>query len=173
MNNLAPTTEGDPEIDPRAFRDALGCFATGVTIVTTLGPGEEKVGLTVNSFSSVSLDPPLILWSLQLNAASLKAFRLCDGFAVNILAADQKDICMNFAKPREDKFEGIACTAGVGGIPLIDGAFVQFECRTEARFPGGDHEVYVGRVLNINVEDKDPLVYFRGGFADLTPQPRS
>lgn len=168
----APDEDGlalDPgyAIDPAAFRDALGCFATGVTVMTTRSEDGEPTGLTVNSFNSVSLDPPLVIWSLKLNAKCLPAFRSRRAFAVNILSSGQKDICLSFATSNSDKFAGVEWTPGLFGVPLIHGAFVQLVCSTVSRFPGGDHEIYLGRVLQINKFDKGPLVYYRGGFVDF------
>ena len=155
----------DSAIDQRALRAALGCFATGVAVVTTRGDGGVPVGLTVNSFNSVSLEPPLILWSIALAAPSIQAFREHDAFAVNILAADQADLCTRFANPAPDKFSGIDWREGHSGVPLIGGTVARFECRTHARYPGGDHEIYLGRVVALSSTDRPPLVICRGTFA--------
>jgi flavin reductase (DIM6/NTAB) family NADH-FMN oxidoreductase RutF len=156
-------------LDQQALRSALGCFATGIAVVTTRGGDGLPVGLTVNSFNSVSLDPPLILWSISLSAPSLPAFRDHDGFAVNILAADQAEICMQFARGAEDKFSGVGWREGRFGVPLIEGAVAQFECSTHARHPGGDHEIYLGRVVGLSASDTPPLVIWRGSFAMPVP----
>ncbi len=161
-------------VDPKDLREALGNFTTGVAIATTIGDGGAPVGVTINSFNSVSLDPPLILWSLANSAPSFGAFRSNPSFAINLLAADQQDTCMQFARPSEDKFRGVGHRTGFGGVPLIDGAAVQFECRSYARYPGGDHEIHVGEVVRISVSDRPPLVFHRGRFksvVDCVAQP--
>lgn len=147
----------------------LGSFATGVAVVTTQGEDGAPVGVTVNSFNSVSLDPPLVLWSLSLRAPSLRAFRSHDYFAVNILAADQERLCMQFAKPAADKFAGVAFAAGRSGVPLIGGAAATLECSTYARYPGGDHEIYLGEILSLHAEAREPLVLHRGAFKRFDP----
>jgi 3-hydroxy-9,10-secoandrosta-1,3,5(10)-triene-9,17-dione monooxygenase reductase component len=155
-------------IDGRALRRALACFATGIAVVTTRGDGGAPVGLTVNSFNSVSLDPPLILWSIALTAPSLAAFRRNDAFAVNILAADQADICARFATPAPDKFSDVAWREGRLGVPVLDGTVAQFECRTHARYPGGDHEIHLGRVVALRSSGERPLVVWRGRLSTAT-----
>ena len=158
----------DPRgVDPADFRQALGCFATGVTVITTASPTNGRAGLTVNSFSSVSLDPPLVLWSLSLHAPSLPAFQGSPYFAVNVLAADQADLSTRFATPAEDKFAGISVTRGLGDTPLLDGATAHFECRSEFRYYGGDHVIIVGRVERFAYGDRPPLIYHRGRYAKL------
>src|SRR5215213_7611295 len=136
-----------PAIDARAFRNALGAFTTGVTIVTTRDSCGRDVGLTVNSFNSVSLEPPLVLWSLARSSASLAAFVEADYFAVHILGARQEALSNLFAQRGADKFAGIAMRRGHGGVPLLDGCAARFECRTAYRHEGGDHEIFVGEVL--------------------------
>ncbi len=152
-------------LDPKALRSALACFATGVAVVTTRGEGGAPVGLTVNSFNSVSLDPPLILWSIALSAPSLGAFRAHKAFAVNILAADQVDTCTRFATPLPDKFSGIDCHEGFCGVPLIEGTVAHFECITHARHAGGDHEIYLGEVVAMRSSEATPLIVWRGTFS--------
>jgi flavin reductase (DIM6/NTAB) family NADH-FMN oxidoreductase RutF len=167
---LSPVVKDEHDhVDPQQMREVLGCFATGVVVVTTLGEEGAPVGLTVSSFNSVSLHPPLVLWSISLKAPSLTAFRRHDYFAINILAAGQRDLCMRFAKPSENKFADVAYEAGVGGIPLLHDAAAHLECRTVARYPGGDHEIYVGHVLSLKSFDRDPIVFHRGAFRELLP----
>lgn len=161
------TMDVSKDIDPRNLRDALGAFATGVAIATTIGDGGSPVGLTISSFNSVSLDPPLILWSLAKSAPSIEAFRTHGNFAINILAEDQHGICMQFARPSEDKFAGIRFRTGHAGVPLIEGSAAHFECRTHARHPGGDHEIFVGEVLQLSSSDHAPLVFHRGQFKSV------
>jgi len=161
------TLETPPAFQPRAFRDALGSFTTGVVVVTTLGPDQRPVGLTINSFNSVSLDPPLILWSLALKAPSLSAFRASDSFVINILAADQEHVGRQFARPADDKFANIDFVAGVTGAPVLLGTSAHLECRVDARHPGGDHEIYVGEVISFEDRGHAPLVYHRSAFRRL------
>ncbi len=155
-------------IDPKEMRNALGMFATGVAIATTVGDGGAPIGLTISSFNSVSLDPPLVLWSLHNDAPSISAFRNHGHFAINILADHQHDICMQFARPSDDKFAGVSFQAGHEGVPLIDGSAAHFECQTYARYPGGDHEIFVGRVVRLSSSNHEPLVFHRGQFRSIT-----
>ena len=156
-------------IDPRLFREVLGSFATGVVIVTTRGVDDEPVGLTVSSFNSVSLEPPLILWSLALKAPSLKAFRAHGHFAINILAETQLDLCKTFGRSSPDKFVDVTYSHGITGVPLLSGAAAHLECRTYARYPGGDHEIYVGEVVAMEGFLHEPLLFHGGAFRKLQP----
>lgn len=154
--------------DTRALRNALGTFATGITVVTVCGAEGEWVGLTVNSFNSVSLGPPLVLWSLSLASPNCDAVRQATHFAVNVLAADQEEISQRFASKIADKFDGIACTLGDAGVPLLPGCCAWFECRTVARHPGGDHLILVGEVERFASEPgRAPLLYFGGAYRSL------
>lgn len=152
------------EIDLGEFRRALGCFATGVAVVTALDPNGEKIGITVNSFNSVSLDPPLVLWSVGEESLSYPAFVAAEHFAVNVLATHQHDVCSRFASKGADKFDGLECTSGVAGIPLLPEYSAVFECRTEHCYDGGDHKIMVGRVLRFEDRKTDPLIFYRGHF---------
>ncbi len=164
---------GSPEHDPRDFRNALGLFATGVTIVTTRTSAGETIGLTANSFSSVSLSPPLVLWSLSLRSPNLPNFLQAAHFAINVLAADQIPLSQRFSKPVPNKFEGVAHGFGAHGMPLIDGAAAQFECRTEARHYSGDHVIFIGHVLKYSYADRAALGYFRGRYASIAQIPEN
>lgn len=166
MNALA-TDLSVESIDPLALRDVLGQFATGVTIITTIGDNGAPVGLAANSFSSVSLDPPLILWSLSLKAPSLTAFRSHSSFAINILCDQSKDLALNFSRPSEDKFAGVNWRTGLNGIPVLAQASAVLECETVDRFAGGDHEIYLGRVCRISKDDKNPLLFHKGQFSKI------
>lgn len=166
MDARAPDID-PPQIDPVRLRDALGCFATGVAVITTLGERGTPVGLTVNSFSSVSLDPPLILWSLSLHAPSLSAFRHHDGFAVNIMSEEAKDVVQQFARPSNDKFANLAWRRGYLGVPLLNDVVAIFECRTESRILRGDHEIYIGGVERFSRSDQRPLIFHHGRFKKL------
>lgn len=151
------------------FRQCLGEFITGVTVITTVGLDGTRYGLTANSFSSVSLDPPLILWSLRLNATNFPIYSTAETFAVNILAEDQVDVSNRFAKSGPDRFEGISYTEGTGGLPLLDGCVAQLECRREVSYPGGDHVVFIGRVLRIRSEKRKPLALRSGKYMIVHP----
>ena len=154
------------EFDKRAFRTALGSFATGVTIITARGANGKLAGLTVNSFASVSLDPPLVLWSLSLYSPALAVFQHCSHYAINVLAADQIELSDHFAKPTienaDDKFSTLKFDAGSGGAPLLPGCCARFECRNETRHPGGDHLIFIGQVEKYSCEERAPLL-FQGG----------
>src|SRR3569623_404748 len=136
--------------DPMEFRKALGSFATGVTIITTRGADGSPIGLTVNSFNSVSLNPPLVLWSLAATSLSLTIFRAASHWAVHVLASDQESLSGRFARRGEDKFSGRTIEEGAGGVPLLTGCAARFECRTAFQYEGGDHVIFVGEVLAFN-----------------------
>lgn len=149
---------------PAELRRVLGAFATGVTVVTTLDSDGRPCGLTVNSFSSVSLDPPLVLWSQSCAAPSYPVFRQADRFAVSILAADQIHVSERFSRKSADKFGGIATIEGLGGIPLIDGAAAHVECRSVVSYPGGDHTIFIGEVERIDRSARQPLLFGVGRY---------
>jgi flavin reductase (DIM6/NTAB) family NADH-FMN oxidoreductase RutF len=156
------------DFDRRSFREALGTFATGVTIITTVDPDKALVGITANSFSSVSLDPPLILFSLARSALSLKAFTASGVFAVSILASDQGDLANRFAVSSGDKWCDTKFMAGRNGCPIITGALASFECEQHAQHDGGDHIILVGRVQRFErLATGEPLVFARGKFRAL------
>lgn len=150
--------------DIRSLRTALGRFATGVTVVTTRCPSGKLVGLTANSFSSVSLDPPLVLWSLRRNAASLESFTGSRSFAVNVLAADQESVSNRFAKPSADKFEGLEYGIGLDGCPVLHETLACFECRLETEVDGGDHIIFLGRVHRASYREGVPLIVAGGSY---------
>lgn len=157
----------DAPTGQRALRDALGMFATGVTVVTARDAGGRAIGLTVNSFNSVSLEPPLIVWSLALSSPKLAAFRACSHYAINVLALDQAWLSQRFASRRSDKFAGIETDDGFGGAPLLHGCCACFECANEIRHAGGDHLVFIGRVERFSHSFKEPLVYQGGRYRAL------
>lgn len=148
------------------LRRALGCFATGVAVVTTLDQTGEKTGITVNSFNSVSLDPPLVLWSIAEESQSYETFIEAEHFAVNVLSMHQRDVCKSFAARGTDKFGGLPCSAGVAGVPILPDFSAVFECRTENIFDGGDHKIVLGRVLRFEDRESDPLIFYRGHYLD-------
>lgn len=160
-------SEPDIGIDPRELRDVLGCFATGVCVVTTVGDAGRPVGMTINSFSSVSLDPPLILWSIGLRTPSRSAFQNHGCFAINIMGETAKDTTLNFARPSDDKFAGIDWSEGYCGIPILTEAMAVLECTVENQIISGDHEIFIGRVIRIDQSGGDPLLFHRGKFAAL------
>ena len=156
-----------PALDQRDFRNALGAFPTGVCLITTLGPGGERAGLTVNSFSSVSLDPPMVLWSLARTATCAGVFRDAEYFAINVLAANDAQLSSHFAKAGADKFAAYAnrFSGGLGGVPLLEGAVATFECHSRYRKYGGDHIILIGVVERYSHTDRKPLVFCRGSYA--------
>ncbi|MBX6318383.1 flavin reductase family protein [Pigmentiphaga sp.] len=160
-----------PNFDSTAFRSALGRFATGVTVVTAIGPDGRPVGLTVSSFNSVSLTPPLVLWSLSLTSSSLPMLEAARHYAVNVLAADQLDIAKRFAVRGNpaDRFAQVSWRPGENGAPLLHGCTAWFECYNRSRYHEGDHCIFVGEVERCGHTDAMPLVFHAGGF-DLTPQ---
>lgn len=154
--------------DPRDLRAALGSFATGVAIVTTCTEGGEWVGLTINSFSSVSLDPPLVLWSLDLKSPSLSFFEKASHYAVNVLAADQEELSNRFASRIPDKFAGLDCVEGLAGVPLLPGCLAWFECALDVTYPAGDHLILIGHIDRF-AHDKaktpaESLIFQGGGY---------
>lgn len=160
---------GAPGYSHDLFRTVMGCFPTGVTVVTVLGAEGARVGVTASSFNTVSLDPPLVLWSLSLKAPSLAFFREAGHFAVNVLADGQDSVALQFARPAEDKFSGIATRTGLTGAPLIEGALAHIECRVAERFAGGDHEIMLGEVVALSRGEGEPLVFRGGRFCRIAP----
>lgn len=154
--------------DPKDFRNALGMFATGVTIVTTRAGDGSPVGVTANSFNSVSLTPPLVLWSLAKNARSVAAFTGAQHWNVHILSTEQEALSNKFARAGEDKFAGLELEAGVSDAPLMPGCSARFQCRTMFQYDGGDHIIFVGEVLDYDKSSRPPLVYVTGSYALAT-----
>jgi flavin reductase (DIM6/NTAB) family NADH-FMN oxidoreductase RutF len=149
------------------FRNALGSFATGVTVITALGKNGQKVGMTANSFNSVSLDPALVLWSIGRDSNCFEDFIAAEAYAIHILAEDQQELSDRFAKSGADRFEGLACTEGLSGVPLLPTHSACFQCRLEKQFDGGDHVILVGKVLEFSDHGSKPLLFYRGGYAAL------
>lgn len=155
----------------RDFRSTLGSFATGVAVITALSPDGKPIGVTISSFNSVSLDPPLILWSLSLNSPNLEAFSKASHYSVNILSADQRHLSDRFASPVSNRFADIPLRKGLSGIPLLEGCCAWFECTNEAHYPGGDHLIFVGHVERFSVgEAKSPLLFHNGCYRQLDHQ---
>lgn len=160
------------QVDTRAFRRALGNFATGVTVVTAADASGRKVGVTANSFNSVSLDPPLILWSIDKRSTSHAVFEAATHFAVNVLAADQIDLSNNFARPREDRFAEIGYQAGAGGAPVLADCSARFECEKYQQVDGGDHWIMIGKVAAFDDCGRSPLLYHQGAYSMVLPHTR-
>ncbi len=152
-------------LDPRAFRSALGTFATGVTVMTTVSASGELVGNTASSFNSVSLDPPLVLWSLARKAYSFDTYQTAKYFAVNVLREGQDDLSARFSKSSGDKWRGIDYETWDTGCPILPSALAIFECKMSYTYDGGDHAIFVGEVLKFDHDPKGkPLVFWRGGY---------
>jgi flavin reductase (DIM6/NTAB) family NADH-FMN oxidoreductase RutF len=162
-----PTVQaGDNRFDVRHFRDALSQFATGVTVITTRLTADQSdgkfIGITASSFNSVSLNPPLVLWSLSKSARSLPVFRANSHYLINVLSANQAALADRFAKPSEDRFAGVGYTLSEQGLPILDGVAAWFECSNRSRYPEGDHVIFVGEVEQCRFTPGAPLV-FHGG----------
>lgn len=150
-------------VDETSFRRALSCFPTGVAVATTMSRTGEPIGMTISSFNSVSMQPPLILWSIALEAACLEHFRQTDKFAINILSATQTDISHTFAFA-DDRFAKTNWYPSALGLPLIEGVVAVLECTVWARYDGGDHEIIIGEICALAHNDAAPLLYGLGEF---------
>jgi len=161
----------DVKFDPKELRRTFGQFPTGVTVITTLDKQGQPVGVTASSFNSVSMDPALVLWSVDKGAFSAEVFKQAKHFAVNILAREQVSISNKFASRGEDKFKDVNWHGNIHGIPLLAGCAAQFECDTWNVYEGGDHYIIVGQVHRFSNEDKQPLVFARGSYSIATAHP--
>ncbi|GAC13996.1 flavin reductase [Aliiglaciecola lipolytica] len=159
------------EFDTTAFRNALGSFTTGVTIITATAPDGTPVGLTANSFNSVSLDPPMVLWSLAKTSLSVEAFNEAKHWNVHVLSQEQQDLSNTFASRGENKFAGIDLEEGLSDAPLIPDCSARFQCRNMVTHDGGDHLIYIGEVLNFDQQDLPPLVFQQGQYAMTARKP--
>ena len=158
----------NPSLDCREFRRTLGTFATGVTVITALGRDGKPLGMTISSFNSVSLDPPLILWCLSLSSPSLEAFRSASHYAVNVLSADQEALSNRFASRSGNRFAEVSTRPGLAGVPLIEGCCAWFECTQHAHYAGGDHLIFVGYVEQFaQDETMAPLIFHGGNYRRL------
>lgn len=165
MMTKADTQINAPQkIDPRELRNCFGKFATGITVITSNTKNGKKIGLTVNSFSSLSIDPPMILWSLDNRSFNLEDLKEASHFAVNVLASDQMEISNNFASRAEDKFDGIEIFDGKNGMPILKDTVAYLECKNVNQYPGGDHTIFVGEVVNFEISNKKPLLYANGQY---------
>jgi len=154
------------------FRKSLGEFATGVAVITAQGTGDELIGMTMSSFNSVSIDPPLVLFSVDRRAHSLHAMQAAKGFAVNVLAREQEAISNKFARALSDKWAEVKRSVGHAQAPLITGALAHFECEPYANHDGGDHVIFVVRVLRhaVRAGNAAPLIFFRGRYRDIVDE---
>lgn len=165
LSKVRPSQARPPNFSPTEFRGALGMFATGVTIVTARAENGAPIGLTANSFNSVSLSPPLVLWSLARSAGSFAAFSTGSHYAINILGADQQELAKQFATKGGDRFAGVPFVSGAGGAPLIQGAAATFECFNRSRYQEGDHIIFVGEVERCSHQvGASPLLFHGGKF---------
>ncbi len=160
------------KFDPKEFRRALGSFATGVTVITAQDQNGEKVGVTANSFNSVSLDPPLILWSIAKRSGSYPVFKRATHFTVNILAADQIDLSNHFARPQDDKFANISYTVAENDALVLPDCSAHFVCENHKIIDGGDHWILIGKVVSFADIGHTPLLYHQGGYAQTVPHMR-
>ncbi len=160
-NELA---SGHSPIDPRDFRNALGAYATGVTVITAAAADGKPYGLTCNSFASVSLNPPLVLWSLVIYSPSMSIFQNASHFAVNVLGASQQALATKFATPSNDKFAGVEWEPGLGKAPILKDSVANFQCRATDRYYGGDHVIFLGAVEAYAYNRDEPLLFARGGY---------
>ncbi|WP_214108478.1 flavin reductase family protein [Acrocarpospora catenulata] len=152
----------------RLLREAFGQFATGVAVITTVTDDGERAGVTVNSFTSVSLDPPLVLWCLSNRAPSAPLFLRAGRFAVNVLAADQDHLSRRFATPSTDKFAGVELLGTP--LPILAGTLASFVCRTERVHNGGDHHIFIGAVESYQRAEGEPLVFHSGRYREFWPE---
>tara|TARA_B100000686_G_scaffold350679_1_gene447287 strand:+ start:3812 stop:4291 length:480 start_codon:yes stop_codon:yes gene_type:complete len=157
------------DIDQREYRNAVGRFATGVTIVTTVDEEGDKVGITANSFSSLSLLPPLVLFCVDDKINSFETFEHCEYFNINILREEQVNLSNNFARSGDDKWEGVKHDFGDNGCPIFKDSIAILECEKHAMYKGGDHTILIGEVKKMRYDDSDcrPLIYFGGSYAKL------
>jgi flavin reductase (DIM6/NTAB) family NADH-FMN oxidoreductase RutF len=167
---VVPSRANAPSFSPQDFRAALSTFATGVTIVTARDESGALLGLTANSFNSVSLSPPLVLWSLWNLAGSLPGFSRGSHYAINILASDQRSLAERFAAKNVDRFAGVAFREGAGGAPVLEGCAASFECFNRSKYEEGDHIIFVGEVEHCNRrEGAQPLIFHGGRYFTELP----
>jgi flavin reductase (DIM6/NTAB) family NADH-FMN oxidoreductase RutF len=160
-NELA---SGSSAIDPRDFRNALGTYATGVAVITAMAADGKPYGLTCNSFAAVSLNPPLVLWSLGMYSQGLPIFQNASHFTVNVLGASQQALATQFARASADKFAGVNWAPGLGDAPILADSVANFQCRAANRYYGGDHVIFLGAVEAYAYNGREPLLFARGGY---------
>lgn len=159
-------------IDPKDFRNALGAYATGITIITAAAADGKPYGLTCNSFASVSLNPPLVLWCLGIFSPSMSVFQNASHFAVNVLSASQEALANKFAKSSDEKFAGVDWAPGLSKAPLLANSVASFQCRTVNRYYGGDHVIFLGAVEAYSYNRQEPLLFGHGGYGRFLPADR-
>ena len=164
---MAETPSAAETTDARAFRDALGRFATGITVVT-IATRDGPMGFTANSFASVSLDPPLVLWSPARSAARYPFYAAAQHYAIHVLGAEQSDLSGRFVRGGAG-FDGLAHEIDANGVPVLPLALARFDCLQVATHDGGDHLIIVGRVLGVSSRDGQPLIFSQGAFGRFTP----
>jgi flavin reductase (DIM6/NTAB) family NADH-FMN oxidoreductase RutF len=166
--DVAPDLDPKSYLDPIAFRRALGQFATGVAVITAKAADGRAIGMTMSSFNSVSMDPPLVLFSIDRRSSSLQAMTEARGYAVNILGRDQEHLSNAFSRSLNDKWSAVEHTLGHEAAPLLAGALAHFECAPYAHYDGGDHVIFVGRVVRFtSATASEPLIFFRGAYHGL------
>jgi len=158
------------EINQTLFKEVMGNYPTGVTVVTTTDKDGNPVGLTVNSFASVSLDPLLVLWSIDHKVTTLDSFKNGEGFAVHILAGNQQELCRNFASKNVDRFSTCKWELSEHNLPIIEGAFAVLQCKTFKTVEAGDHTILIGEVVDIQIEQREPMLYHRRHFSSIPPE---
>ena len=160
-------SDNDPQIDLAEFRRALSCFATGVAVATTIDGEGVPAGITISSFNSVSLDPPLILWNVAKVSNSLEAYLVAKHFAINVLSSAQQDISAHFARSDHTLFDDIDYALSADGVPLLPGTIARFECRTHEIHDCGDHYIIIGAVERYGVDEGEPLLFYGGGYRNI------
>ena len=148
--------------DSKFFRKTLGKYSTGVTVVTSIDNNGNPIGMTVNSFTSVSLQPALVLWCIDKKQPSYNSFMNAEGYAVNILSKDQNDLCHKFASQLDDKFENVDWKKSENGFPLVKNSLAWLDCKKWNYYPGGDHQILVGEVTSCDSFELEPLTYWNG-----------
>jgi len=157
-----------PNLDDKAFKQAMSRFPSGVVIVTTINPDGKKYGFTASAFSSLSLDPPLILVCLANSADCYNSFVTSDKFAVNVIGHQQHELAFKFATKGIEKFDGDEFKDGDSGLPIISNCIISLECITKHTYPGGDHEILVGEVQHAKVNEGNPTIWYEGSFRDIS-----
>jgi len=155
-------------MEQKRFREICGSFTTGVTVVTTKDERGNPVGMTANSFTSLSLDPPLILFNIDKGASLYETFMKTDSLAINILSKEQQSLSKQFASSGIDRFDGVQYCKDKTGAPILSGVLAYFDCEIEHRYDGGDHTIIIGKVVSGDSEDGEPLVFYKGNYKELT-----
>jgi len=165
--DLTTSKTDDPLTAKRQLRNAFGQYPTGVTVITATARDGRKIGLTANSFASLSLDPPLVLWSIDKTSPSCADFANAAYFAINVLAEDQIELSRRFSRPSPDKYAGVACREGIGGTTVLDGCSACFVCRNLMQYEGGDHLIFIGQIEHVEAHGHAPLVFHHGQYGSV------